>query len=89
MFDFLTCSTPCVQRGVSQIVLPVESIQPPSKINGLYMKFSAQAIEIRGGDEESMIHEWPLENIIRIGIHYLSEEEVVRTSKIGLLNLLF
>ncbi|KAG0615942.1 hypothetical protein M758_5G078200 [Ceratodon purpureus] len=64
------------ERGASQIVLPVESIQPPSKINCLYMKFSAQAIEIRGGDEESMIHEWPLENIVRIGIHYLSEEEV-------------
>jgi hypothetical protein len=43
------------------------------------MKFSAQAVEVRGGDKESMIHEWPLENIVLIGIHYLSEEEEVST----------
>lgn len=64
-----------IERDASQIVLPIQSIQPPTKINGLYMKFSAQAVEVRGGDKESMIHEWPLENIVRIGIHYLSEEE--------------
>nr|XP_024365450.1 uncharacterized protein LOC112277423 isoform X3 [Physcomitrium patens] len=65
-----------MEGNVSEVVLSIERIEPSTKINPLDIKISAHFIVVRGGDnKESIIYEWPLEKIARIGYCYHSDWE--------------